>query len=109
MRSAAVSLALLAIVSLSACSEGGKFSAQVIDYGISPGGRWEVLLEVTNTGNDGVTPDCTLRAIDADGIPLASDSVTLDPMDSGETQTTRVLTGLRPGENEVARWRASCD
>lgn len=93
---------------LGSCSDGGAFSAQVIDSGLSPGGRWEVVLEVTNAGDDGATPDCDLTAVDGDGITLAMDSVTLNPMGSGETTTTRVLTGLKPGDNAVARWDVSC-
>jgi hypothetical protein len=104
-----ISAALVILLALAACSEGGKFSARVLDFGLSPGGRWEVVIEVTNSGNEGVTPDCDITAIDADGIALAMDSVTLDPMPSGETTTTRVLTSLRPGNNAVKRWKVTCN
>lgn len=88
--------------------EGADFTAQALGATISPGGRWQVTIRVTNNGNPG-TPDCDIRAIDADGIQLAVDSVTLDKLGTDRTVTVQVLTGLRPGENEVRRWRVECN
>lgn len=104
-RLAAIALALLL---LSCSGERARFDASAVDAGVSPGGRWEVTITVTNRGPEAGTPDCTLRAIDADGIPLATDSVTLELLGPGDTATVRVLTGLRPGDNVVRRWRVSC-
>lgn len=76
--------------------------------GLSEGGRWVVLLVVKNGGQP-ATPDCTVTAVDADGVPLASDAVTLDQLGSGEQSRTRVLTGLKPGDDKVDRWTAECN
>jgi hypothetical protein len=104
-----IAVAIFFFIYSTVSESGTTFSGRAVNVGISPGGRWQVVVSVRNTGSDAGTPNCTISFIDGDGFTLASDSFEGDEIAPGDSETFNVLTGLELGENIPADVEVECE
>lgn len=78
-------------------------------WGLSPGGRVRVQIEVANDLAEPVAPVCRVRAYDADDFLLASDVLTAEnPIEPGKKAVYDEVTGIEIQETIPTDVRVVC-